>query len=100
MTMPMSKSQVASQLADTVGITKKQSVAYLDALAELAYKEAKNQFTLPGLGKLVMQEKAARTGIMPFGEKKGQSYTIPARKVVKFRLSKAAKDAIIPPKKK
>jgi DNA-binding protein HU-beta len=98
--MPMSKSQVASHLADAVGITKKQSVAYLDALADLAYKEAKHQFTLPGLGKLVMQEKAAREGIMPFGPKKGEKYNIPARKVVKFRLSKAAKDAIIPPKKK
>ena len=98
--MPMSKSQVASELADAVGITKKQSVAYLDALAALAYKEAKNQFTLPGLGKLVMQEKAERTGIMPFGPKKGEPYKIAARKVVKFRLSKAAKDAIVPPKKK
>jgi DNA-binding protein HU-beta len=95
--MPMSKSQIASQLADAVGITKKQSVAYLESLAELAYKEAKNTFTLPGVGKLVMQDKAAREGIMPFGEKKGQKYMIPARKVVKFRLSKAAKDAIIGP---
>src|SRR5438552_6998942 len=98
--MPMSKSQIASQLADSVGITKKQSVAYLESLAELAYKEAKNTFTLPGLGKLVMQDKAAREGVMPFGENKGQKYTIPARKVVKFRLSKAAKDAIIGPAKK
>ena len=93
--MPMSKSQISAHLADHIGITKKQSVAYLEALAELAYREAKHTFTLPGLGKLVMQEKAAREGIMPFGPKKGEKYTIPARKVVKFRLSKAAKDAII-----
>ena len=93
--MAMSKSQIAAELADKVGISKKQSVQYLDALADLAYKEAKNSFTLPGLGKLVMVERAAREGTMPFGPNKGQKYTIPAKKVVKFRVSKAAKDAIV-----
>jgi DNA-binding protein HU-beta len=97
--MPMTKSQIAAHLADEVGITKKQSAAYLDSLAALAYKEAKQTFTLPGLGKLVLQAKAARTGIMPFGPKKGEKYKIPARKVVRFRVAKAAKDAILKLKK-
>jgi len=91
----MSKSQIASELAEKIGITKKQSVEYLDALAHMAYKEAKHSFTLPGLGKLVMVERAAREGTMPFGPNKGQKYTIPAKKVVKFRVSKAAKDSIV-----
>ncbi len=93
--MAMSKSQIASQLADTVGISKKESVAYLEALAELAYKEAKNQFTLPGIGKLVLQDRAARDAVYTIGPKKGEKYHIPAKKVVKFRVAKAAKEAIV-----
>ncbi|MBI1802054.1 MAG: HU family DNA-binding protein [Chloroflexi bacterium] len=97
--MPMSKSQVAAALADKVGINKKQSTAYLDALAELAYEQAKYQFTLPGLGKLVLKDRPARAAKHTFGDKKGQEYTIPAGKVVRFRLSKTAKDAILGAKK-
>ena len=58
----LSKSQIASVLAEKVGITKKQSVEYLEALAGLAYSNAKNTFTLPGLGKLKLRDRAARTG--------------------------------------
>ncbi len=93
--MPMSKSDVSRHLAEKVGITKKQSDQYLDALAELAYHEAKNTFTLPGLGKLVLVDRPAREAIMAFGPRKGQRYTIPAKKVVKFRVAKAAKVAIV-----
>ena len=93
--MAMTKSQIAAHLADKIGITKKQSVEYLDNLADLAYKEAKHTFTLPGLGKLVLQERASREATMTFGARKGEKYTIPAKKVVKFRVSKAAKDAIV-----
>src|SRR5918911_134338 len=93
--MPMSKSEISRRLADRVGITKKQSDEYLQALAELAYQEAKNTFTLPGLGKVVLVERPSRKATMPFGPRKGEKYTVPAKKVVKFRLSKAAKDAIV-----
>ncbi len=93
--MPLTKSEISRRLADQVGITKKQSDEYLEALARLAYDEAKNTFTIPGLGKLVLVERPAREATMPFGPRKGEKYTIPAKKVVKFRLSKAAKDAIV-----
>ncbi len=93
--MPLTKSEVSRRLADQVGITKKQSDEYLEALAHLAYDEAKNTFTIPGLGKLVLVERPAREATMPFGPRKGEKYTIPAKKVVKFRLSKSAKDAIV-----
>ena len=93
--MPLTKSEVSRRLADQVGITKKQSDEYLEALAHLAYDEAKNTFTIPGLGKLVLVERPSREATMPFGPRKGEKYTIPAKKVVKFRLSKAAKDAIV-----
>jgi DNA-binding protein HU-beta len=95
MAKAMSKSQIAATIADKVGVTKKQAVQTLDLLAELAYKQAKNTFTLPGLGKLVLVSRAARQMTMQFGPKKGQTVTVPAKRVVKFRVAKAAKDAIL-----
>lgn len=92
MAKPLSKSQIAAALADRHGITKKTAVAVLDQLAEMAYKNAKNSFTLPGLGKLVLVNRKARTGRNPAT---GQEIKIPAKKVVKFRVAKACKDAIL-----
>lgn len=89
---PLSKSQLAAALADKVGLTKKQAVQTLDALTELAYKNAKNSFTLPGIGKLVLVNRKARMGRNP---KTGEAIKIPAKKVVKFRVAKAAKVAIL-----
>ena len=88
----LSKSQIASVLAEKVGITKKQSVEYLEALAALACSNAKNTFTLPGLGKLKLRDRAARVGRNPAT---GATIQIPAKRVVKFQVSKAAKDAIL-----
>jgi DNA-binding protein HU-beta len=89
---PLSKSQIAAALAEKVGITKKQAVLALDTLTELAYKNAKNSFTLPGIGKLVLVNRKARMGRNP---KTGEPIKIPAKKVVKFRVAKAAKVAIL-----
>lgn len=79
-------------MAEKVGITKKQAAQFLDDLAALAYKNAKNTFTLPGLGKLVLVNRKARVGRNPMT---GESINIPAKRVVKFRVAKAAKDAIL-----
>lgn len=95
MAKALSKSQIATTIADKTGITKKQATQALDTVAELAYKHAKNTFTLPGLGKLVLVSRPAREMTMQFGPKKGQSIRIPAKRVVKFRVAKAAKDAIL-----
>jgi DNA-binding protein HU-beta len=95
MAKAMSKSQISATIADQVGITKKQAVQALDTVAELAYKQAKNTFTLPGLGKLVLVNRPAREMTMQFGPKKGQTVKIPPKRVVKFRVAKAAKDAIL-----
>ncbi|MCS7090556.1 MAG: HU family DNA-binding protein [Verrucomicrobiota bacterium] len=92
MAKALTKSQIAATLADKVGITKKQATLFLDELAQLAYKQAKNTFTLPGLGKLVLVNRKARKGRNPAT---GEIITIPAKRVVKFRVSKAAKDAIL-----
>jgi len=95
MAKAMSKSQIAATIAEKVGVTKKQAVQALDLVAELAYKQAKNTFTLPGLGKLVLVSRPARQMTMQFGPDKGKVKTIPAKRVVKFRVAKAAKDAIL-----
>lgn len=92
----LSKSQIAAVIAENHGITKKTAVAILDDLAQMAYKNAKNSFTLPGIGKLVLVNRKARMGRNP---QTGETVKIPAKKVVKFRVAKACKDAIIPPKK-
>lgn len=92
MAKALSKSQIAATLAENVGITKKQSVQFLDELATLAYKQAKNSFTVPGLGKLVLVNRKARLGRNPAT---GETIQIPAKRVVKFRVAKAAKDAIL-----
>jgi DNA-binding protein HU-beta len=93
----MSKSQVVAALADKVGLSKKQITQFFEAQAQLAYEQAPNSFTLPGIGKLVLVDRPARPGRNP---RTGEPITIPAKRVVKFRVAKAAKDAILGAAKK
>ena len=92
----MTKSAIVASLAEKVGLTKKQSAQFLDELAGMAYKEAKNTFTLPGLGKLVLRKTKARTGRNP---RTGEPMKIAAKTVLRFRVAKAAKDAVLGIKK-
>jgi DNA-binding protein HU-beta len=92
MAKALSKSQIAAAIADKNGITKRQASEILETVSELAYKNAKNSFTLPGLGKLVLVNRKARIGRNPMT---GEQINIPAKKVVKFRVAKACKDAIL-----
>ena len=95
----MSKSAVTATLAEQVeGVSKKQVAAIMAALTELAYKQAKNSFTIPGIGKLVLQNRPARPARPGRNPATGETIMIPAKpasKVVKFRVAKAAKDAIL-----
>jgi DNA-binding protein HU-beta len=96
-TKPLSKSQVATALAEAnEGMSKRQVIDFLESLANLAYKQAKNTFTIPGIGKLVLVNRKARIGRNPAT---GEQIQIPAKRVVKFRVAKAAKDAILGPRK-
>ena len=92
----MSKAQLISHLAEENEMTRKQVVAFMDSLLATAYKEAKKGFTLPGVGKLVLVNRKARMGRNPAT---GEAIKIPAKKVVKFRVAKACKDAILGTKK-
>lgn len=92
MAKALSKSQIAAAIAEKAAISKKQASEILEHIAQLAYKNAKNTFTLPGLGKLVLVNRKARQGRNPMT---GETIQIPAKRVVKFRVAKAAKDAIL-----
>ncbi|HAO79810.1 MAG TPA: DNA-binding protein [Verrucomicrobia subdivision 3 bacterium] len=92
MAKALSKSQIATAIAEKNGLTKKAATEILDSIVQLAYKNAKNTFTLPGLGKLVLVDRKARMGRNPAT---GEAIQIKAKRVVKFRVAKAAKDAIL-----
>jgi len=90
----MSKSQVLSALADKTNHSRKDVAMMVEELVSLAYSEAKKsgEFTIHGLGKLIKKQRAARMGRNPAT---GEAIKIPAKTVVKFRVAKAAKDAIL-----
>ena len=92
MAKALTKSQILTKLADKCGMTKKDVSLVVEQLVQLAYKEAKNGFTIPGLGKLVVVKRKARMGRNP---QTGEPIKIPAKKALKFRVAKAAKDAIM-----
>ncbi len=88
----MTKSQIMTALAEANGVTKKAAAEFVESLVGLAYTEAKKGFTVPGLGKLVLVNRKARMGRNPAT---GETISIPAKKVLKFRIAKAAKDAVL-----
>jgi DNA-binding protein HU-beta len=94
MATKMTKSQIIAALAEKFGKTKKETTEMIEALVTMAYQETKKsgEFTIPGLGKLQKKDRAARMGRNPAT---GAAIQIPARTVVKFRIAKAAKEAIL-----
>jgi DNA-binding protein HU-beta len=94
---PLTKGQIVSHMAEKFELSKKAAAAVVDGIAELAIAETKKAgaFTLPGIGKLVLSKRKARIGRNPAT---GEEIKIPAKTVVKMRIAKACKDAIIPKK--
>ena len=90
--MSLTKSQIIDRIAEKTSVEKKTAEAMLDCLAQLAYENAKDEFTVPGIGKLVVVDRKARIARNP---QTGAEIQIPAGKALKFRLAKAAKDAIL-----
>ena len=90
----MTKTQMMATLAEKTGLSKKDVTSVMDELAGLAYDEVRKEgeFMVPGFGKLVKVNRKERKGRNPAT---GEEITIPAKTVVKFRLSKAAKDAVL-----
>ncbi len=94
---PLTKSQIVSHFAEKFDIAKKTAAMMLEEVAAFAISETKKagSFTLPGVGKLVLSNRKARMGFNPAT---GEQIKIPAKRVVKMRLAKAFKEAVIPPK--
>jgi len=88
----MTKTQTIACLAEKTGLSKAQAGQFMEEVAKLAYVEAANGFTLPGIGKLVLVNRKERMGRNPAT---GEQILIPAKTVVKFRVAKACKDAVM-----
>ncbi len=90
----LTKSQLIATLAAEIPTDKRTVIAFFDAFLEIAYRETKKkgEFVIPGIGKLVKQKRKARIGINP---KTGEKLKIAAKTVVKLRIAKAAKDAVL-----
>ncbi|MDO8956302.1 MAG: HU family DNA-binding protein [Deltaproteobacteria bacterium] len=95
---PMTKAQIVTHFAKKFELSKKTSAAIIDEVAALAISETKKtgSFTLPGIGKLVLVKRKARMGRNPAT---GAEIKIPAKTVVKMRIAKAAKEAVVPGRK-
>src|ERR1700691_5165050 len=98
-TQRMTQTQLVRGMAEKGEVTNKQSRAMMHHLSSLPISEVKKSgvFVLPGIGRLVRVDRKARLGRNPAT---GEAIKIPAKKVVKFRVAKSVKDAIVPPKKK
>ena len=94
----LKQADIIRMLAEASELPNKQVAGLLKQMVELATTETKKngEFTLPGFGKLVKAQRAARTGRNP---QTGEAIKIKAKTAVKFRLSKTLKDAIAPPAK-
>jgi DNA-binding protein HU-beta len=95
----MTQAQLVKKLAESCAVTNKVAKSFLETYAATAVSETKKtgMFVMPGVGKLVRVDRKARMGRNPAT---GEAIKIPAKKVVKFRVAKAVRDAIVPPKKK
>ena len=92
MAKSLTKSQIVTEIATKNSISKKAAAEIIQSIVELAYKQAKNNFTIPGLGKLKLVNRKARIGRNPAT---GETIKIAAKRVVNFSVAKAAKDAIL-----
>ena len=95
----MTQSAIVKELAEATGTTTKIAKQFMISFSDMAVRETKKNgmFVIPGIGRLVRVDRKARMGRNPAT---GEEIKIPAKKVVKFRVAKAVKDAIVPPKKK
>jgi DNA-binding protein HU-beta len=95
----VTQSQLVKELAEAAGTSGKIAKLFLEKYAVIAVRETKKSglFVLPGIGRLVRVDRKARMGRNPAT---GEAIKIPAKKVVKFRVAKAVKDSIVPPRKK
>ena len=95
----MTKAELVEEVARTTQLTKKHAEIIVNTVFDSIVNSLKDgeKIELRGFGSFRIRHRGARTGRNPLT---GESIKIPAKKVVKFRVAKAAKDSIVPPKKK
>jgi len=91
----MTKTATIAAVAEAADISKAQAKAAMDAIASLAYANAKDGFVIPGIGKVAVRQTKARKMVMAFGPKKGETINVEAKTKLKFTFLKAAKDEIL-----
>jgi DNA-binding protein HU-beta len=93
----MTKTQIVKAMAEKLEVETKQIQSFFDVLTEMVTEQTREagEFTVPGLGKLVKAERKERMGRNP---STGEQIKIAAKTTVKFRVAKAASDAIAQPK--
>lgn len=91
----LTKSQITTAIAEGADISKAQAKEALETLATLAYANARDGFTIPGLGKVAVRQTKARDMVMRFGPREGETIHVEAKTKLKFTFLKAAKEAIL-----
>ena len=91
----LTKTQTIAAVAEGADISKAQAKAAIDALVGLAHANARDGFTIPGLGKVSVRQTKAREMVMRFGPREGETIQVPAKTKLKFTFLKAAKEEIL-----
>jgi DNA-binding protein HU-beta len=99
MATQLSKSQLIERIATTTEMSKRDVKNVMDTLVDVGHKELKKNglFLVPGFAKFVVVKKPAtkaRKGVNPFTGQEMMFKAKPARKIVRARPVKAAKDAV------
>ena len=99
MAVQMTKSQLIEKISTETEVSKKEVKGVLETLTSVGYKELKKSgiFVVPGFAKFVVVKKPAtkaRKGTNPFTGEEMMFKAKPARKIVRARPVKAAKDAV------
>ncbi len=87
----MTKADIVDYMSDRMDMTKTAVRRFFGEFAELAYREAENDVRIPGLGKITIVQRKARKGRNP---RTGETIHIPARRALKFKFSKAAREGV------
>ncbi len=89
----LTKKQLIEYLSDQSDMTQINTLRVLEALTSVIQDGLSNghDFTLPGIGKLSVRNRASRTGRNP---QTGESIMIAARKVVVFKPSKRLSESV------
>ena len=91
----LTKTQITNEIAEGAGISKAQAKDVLETLASMAHANARDGFTIPGIGKVSVRQTKAREMVMRFGPREGETIQVPAKTKLKFTFLKVAKEAIL-----